>query len=176
MMSGEPVSTPPPNRTLNIRPARAADVAEITNLIRELAVYEKLEHEVRATPEMLQQHLFGPRPVAEVLMAELDDAVVGFALFFTNFSTFRGLPGLYLEDLFVRPEARGRGIGQALLRRVAQLAVERGCGRMEWAVLDWNTPSIEFYKAHGARPMSEWTIFRLEHQALNELAARSGGF
>ena len=144
-----------------IRPARLDDAPTIANLIRELAVYEKLEHQAKATSDDLARHLFGDRPAAEVLIAEVAGEPVGFALFFPTFSTFRGQPGLYLEDLFVRPEHRGQGIGKALLASVAKLAVDRGCGRLEWAVLDWNTPSIEFYRSQGAVPMDEWTVFRV---------------
>ncbi len=154
-----------------IRPARPDDAEAIAALIRELAAYEKLDDEARATPESLHQHLFGPRPFAEALIAEVDGEPVGFALFFHNFSTFRGQPGLYLEDLFVRPEFRGRGLGKSLLARLAALAVERDCGRLEWAVLDWNAPAIGFYRSLGARPMDEWTVFRVDDEALARLAA-----
>ncbi len=154
-----------------IRPARPDDVATIASLIRELAVYERLEHEAKATPADLTRHLFGERPSAEVLMAEVDGSPVGFALFFSSFSTFRGQPGIYLEDIFVRPDHRGQGIGKALLASVAKVAVDRNCGRLEWSVLDWNAPSIAFYRAQGARPMDEWTAFRVDDQALLDLAA-----
>jgi GNAT superfamily N-acetyltransferase len=154
-----------------IRPARSDDAEAIAALIRELAAYEKLDDEARATPESLHRHLFGPRPFAEALIAEVDGEPVGFALFFHNFSTFRGQPGLYLEDLFVRPEFRGRGLGKSLLARLAALAVERDCGRLEWAVLDWNAPAIGFYRSLGARPMDEWTVFRVDDEALTRLAA-----
>jgi GNAT superfamily N-acetyltransferase len=153
-------------KTATIRPARLEDVPTIASLIRELAVYEKLEDQAKATDDDLARHLFGDRPAAEVLIAEVEGAPVGFALFFSTFSTFRGQPGIYLEDLFVRPEHRGRGIGKALLAGIAKLAVDRGCGRLEWAVLDWNTPSIEFYRSQGAVPMDEWTVFRLADSAL----------
>ncbi|MFO0959898.1 MAG: GNAT family N-acetyltransferase [Isosphaeraceae bacterium] len=153
----------------SIRPAQPADVGIIAELILELARYEKLEHEAKATPEILLRHLFGPRPAAEALIAEYGGEPVGFALFFTNFSTFRGQAGIYLEDLFVRPQVRGNGIGKALLRRLAETAVERDCGRLEWAVLDWNAPAIGFYKSLGARPMDEWTVFRLDDDALKML-------
>lgn len=155
----------------NIRFATVDDVPLILRFIRDLAIYERLEHEVIATEELLRETVFGPRRYAEVLIGEADDGPAGFALFFHNFSTFLGRPGIYLEDLFVRPEYRGRGYGKALLARLAQLAVERKCGRVEWAVLDWNTPSIEFYKSLGAVPMSEWRIFRLRGDALAALAA-----
>jgi len=156
-----------------IRPARPDDAATIARLIRELATYERLEHEAKASPEDLTRHLFGDRPSAEVLMAEVENIPVGFALYFSTFSTFRGQPGIYLEDLFVRPEHRGRGIGKALLAGVARVAVERNCGRLEWAVLDWNTPSIDFYRSQGAIPMSDWTVFRVADEALQDLASRS---
>jgi GNAT superfamily N-acetyltransferase len=159
---------------LLIRPARPDDADTLVGLIHELAVYEKLEDQARATPESIRRHLFGPRPFAEALIAEVDGQPVGFALFFHNFSTFRGQPGLYLEDLFVRPEYRGAGIGKALLARLAALAVDRGCGRMEWAVLDWNEPAIAFYRSLGARGMNEWTTFRLGDEALARLAERAG--
>jgi GNAT superfamily N-acetyltransferase len=158
---------------LNIRPARAADVSLILALIRELAVYEKLAHEVVATEEQLRENLFGSRPQAEVLLAEWNGESAGFALFFHNFSTFLGRHGLYLEDLFVREQYRGKGIGKALLVRLAGIAVERGCGRFEWAVLDWNTPAQEFYKSLGASPVPEWDMFRVTGQALLELAAHA---
>jgi GNAT superfamily N-acetyltransferase len=154
-----------------IRPATADDARILRDLIVELASYEKLEHLVEATADDLRRHLFGPRPAAEALIAEVDGAAVGFALFFPNFSTFRGLPGIYLEDLFVKAEYRGRGLGKALLKRVATLAVERGCGRLEWAVLDWNAPSIAFYRSLGARPQDEWTLYRLDGEALRELGS-----
>jgi GNAT superfamily N-acetyltransferase len=139
-------------------------------LIRELADYEHLEDQARATPEALGQHLFGPRPYAEALMAEVDGAAVGFALYFPTYSTFRAQPSLYLEDLFVRPEFRGRGIGRALLARLARLAIARDCGRLEWAVLNWNAPSIGFYRSLGARPLNDWTTYRLDENRLQDLA------
>ena len=146
---------------LTIRDAVRGDTALILELIHGLAAYEELSHEVVATPELLEKWLFGERPVAEVLIAEWEGAPCGFALFFHNFSTFLGLPGFYLEDLYVQPEFRGRGIGKGLLLRLARLAVERGYGRVEWSVLDWNEPAIRFYKSLGAKPMDEWTVFRL---------------
>ena len=150
-----------------IRSAQLDDVPTIASLIRDLARYEKLEHEVVLDERLLREHLFGERPYAEVLIAESDAReTVGFALFFHNYSTFLGRPGIYLEDLFVKPEHRGRGYGKALLTRLAQLAVERGCRRLEWAVLDWNTPSIEFYRSLGAVPMDDWTTYRLTGDAL----------
>lgn len=157
-----------------IRPAGPEDAQTIVDLIHELAIYEKLEHEARASAEDLRAHLFGPRPYAETLIAEVDGVPVGFALYFHAFSTFNGRPSLYLEDLFVQPAHRGMGIGKALLIRLARLAVERGCGRFEWAVLDWNEPSIGFYKSLGARAMDEWTVYRLDGDALIRLAARAG--
>ncbi|MGZ7041733.1 MAG: N-acetyltransferase family protein [Thermoanaerobaculia bacterium] len=153
-----------------IRFASAEDVPLILRFIRDLARYEKLEHEVVATEEILWQTLFGQRAYAEVLIAEADGDPAGFALFFHNFSTFLGRPGIYLEDLFVSPEYRGRGFGKALLARLAELAIERNCGRVEWAVLDWNTPSIDFYKSIGAVMMTDWRIFRLKGEPLEKLA------
>ncbi|MGZ7039809.1 MAG: N-acetyltransferase family protein [Thermoanaerobaculia bacterium] len=153
-----------------IRSASAEDVPLILRFIRDLARYEKLEHEVVATEEILWQTLFGQRAYAEVLIAEADGDPAGFALFFHNFSTFLGRPGIYLEDLFVSPDYRGRGYGKALLARLAELAIERNCGRVEWAVLDWNTPSIDFYKSIGAVMMTDWRIFRLKGEPLEKLA------
>jgi len=144
-----------------IRAATEGDVPLILQFIRDLAEYERLSDKVIATEERLRASLFGSPRFAEVIIAEEDAAPVGFALFFHNYSTFLAQPGIYLEDLFVKPEARGRGYGKALLMRLAQLARERGCGRVEWAVLNWNQPSIDFYKALGAVPMDEWTVFRL---------------
>jgi GNAT superfamily N-acetyltransferase len=155
--------------TLRIRPAEAADVPVIANLIRGLATFEKLEDQVSMTEERLAESLFGQHRYAETLLAEDDGTPVGFALFFHNFSTFLGLPGVYLEDLFVMPEHRGRGVGRALLRELARLAVERGCGRLEWSVLDWNRDAIGFYERLGARPNSEWTVYRLTGEALASL-------
>lgn len=154
-----------------IRPATPADLPAIAKLIRDLAEYEKLSHAVVLDEEKLREHLFGPRPYAEVLMAEDAGAVVGFALFFHNYSTFRGRPGIYLEDLFVIPAARGKGFGKALLVALAKLAVERDCARVEWSVLNWNEPSIRFYKSLGAVPMDEWTVYRLTDEALAKLAS-----
>ena len=153
-----------------IRSARPDDVREIHRLIRALAEYEKLAHEVVGTEGALRETLFGARPAAEVLLAEEQGRPIGLALFFQNYSTFLARPGLYLEDLFVEPGWRGKGIGKALLAAVAKLAVQRGCGRFEWAVLDWNTPAIEFYRALGARPLDDWTVFRLTGEALRKLA------
>jgi GNAT superfamily N-acetyltransferase len=156
---------------VRILPARSEDVPVILNLIRALGEYERLSHEIVATEDGLRAWLFGERPVAEVILAFVDGAVVGFALFFPNFSTFLGRPGLYLEDLFVVPEWRGRGIGQRLLRHLAGLAVERGCGRMEWTVLDWNEPARRFYERLGARVMEEWKLCRLTGESLSQVAA-----
>ena len=152
-----------------IRPATAADVPVIVRLIRALAEYERLSDQVVLEEGRLREHLFGPRPAAEVLLAEDEGRVVGFALFFPNFSTFLGRPGLYLEDLFVLPEFRGRGHGKALFQALARLAVERDCGRLEWAVLDWNEPAVGFYRSLGAVPMDEWTVYRLTGPALEKL-------
>ncbi len=157
--------------TATIRPCRPDDAETILRFVRELATYEKLEHCVKATPESLRTHLFGERPAADALLAEVDGEPVGFAIFFTTFSTFRGQTGLYLEDIYVREAYRGRGIGKTMLAMVAQVAVERGCGRVEWSVLNWNAPSIGFYRSLGARPMDEWTVYRLEDEPLAQLAA-----
>jgi GNAT superfamily N-acetyltransferase len=153
-----------------IRPANPADLPLIAELIRALAEYEKLSDEVRFDEATLGEKLFGPRPYAEVLIGEVDGEALGFALFFHNFSTFEGRPGIYLEDLFVQPEARGLGLGKALLAELARLAVERDCARLEWWVLDWNEPSIGFYKSLGARPMDDWTVMRVDGAALAALA------
>ena len=158
---------------LAIATATETDVPLLLRFIRDLAVYEKLEHEVVATQEVLRRTLFGERRYAEALIARLDGEPVGFALYFHNFSTFLGKPGLYLEDLFVEPAHRGKGIGKALLQHLAAIAVERDCGRVEWAVLDWNAPSIAFYRSLGAVPMDQWTVFRLEGAALRAVAERS---
>ena len=154
-----------------IRPATPADLPVIVKLIRDLAEYERLSDKVTLDEARLRDHLFGPRPYCEVLLAEDAGRVVGFALFFHNYSTFLAKPGLYLEDLFVEPAERGKGHGKALLVALARLAVERGCGRVEWAVLDWNEPSINFYKSLGANPEDEWTVFRLTGDALAKLAS-----
>lgn len=156
--------------TFAIRPAERADAPEVLRLIGELARYEKLEHMAAGTESQLAAALFGPRPAAEALVAERGGRAVGFALFFTTFSTFLCKPGLYLEDLFVEPEHRGAGIGKALLRRLAALAVERGCGRFEWRVLDWNTPSIRFYESLGAVVMPEWQLVRMTEPEFGALA------
>jgi GNAT superfamily N-acetyltransferase len=157
--------------SLAIRTATSADLPLIAELIRALAEYERLSDEVRFDEAVLGDKLFGPRPYAEVLIGEVDGEAQGFALFFHNFSTFEGRPGIYLEDLFVRPAARGKGLGKALLAELARLAVERGCARLEWWVLDWNEPSIGFYRSLGARPMDEWTVMRVDGAALAALAA-----
>lgn len=154
-----------------IRTATAGDVPAIVAMIRELAVYEKAEHEVRATEEHIHEALFGDRPAAYAHIAETDGVAEGFALWFLNFSTWQGVHGIYLEDLYVRPEARGRGHGKALLAELARICAERGYGRLEWSVLNWNTPSIDFYEAMGAIPMREWTGYRLTGDALDDLAA-----
>ena len=155
---------------MKIRSATEADLGTIEELIRALASYERMSDEVVMDASLLMKSLFGDRPYAEVLIAEVDGEPAGFALFFHNFSTFVGRPGIYLEDLFVKPEHRGSGLGRALLKRLAAIAVERDCGRMEWAVLDWNEPSIGFYKKLGARPNEEWTVYRLAGEALHNLA------
>ena len=155
-----------------VRNATEDDVPLILSLIKDLAEYERLSHEVVATEEMLRDFLFGERPVAEVLIGEYGDEPAGFALFFHNFSTFLGRPGIYLEDLYVRPEFRGAGVGRALLVHIAGLAKERNCGRLEWSVLDWNEPAIRFYRGIGASPVSGWTVFRLSGEALDNLVAR----
>ena len=152
------------------RPACVEDVPIILQLIRDLATYERAPHEVTATEEQLVDVLFGERPAAEVLLAFEGDAPVGFAVFFYNFSTWLGRPGLYLEDLFVKPEKRGKGYGRALLVELAKIARDRGYGRMEWAVLNWNEPAIKFYRALGATPMDEWTVFRLRREEIARLA------
>jgi len=157
-------------KAFRIRPATRADVPIILELIRDLATYERAPSEVTATEEQLVQVLFGQKPVAEVLLAFEGNTSVGFAVFFHNFSTWLGRPGLYLEDLFVRPEHRGKGYGRALLVDLAKIARDRACGRMEWAVLDWNDPAIEFYKKLGARPLDEWKIFRLTREGIARLA------
>ena len=156
-----------------IREATSSDVPVIAELIRALAEYERLSHEAVFAEEDLRAALFGDQRYAEVLLVEHEGEVAGFALFFHNFSTFLAKPGIYLEDLFVRREHRGHGHGRALLARLAQIAVERRCGRLEWSVLDWNEPSIAFYRALGAVPMDEWTVFRLTDDALSDLAASS---
>jgi GNAT superfamily N-acetyltransferase len=156
--------------SLQIEPARPEDVPAIIALVRELAEFERLAHEVRIEPGPLHEHLFGARPYAEAVMARVSGTTVGFALFFHNYSTFVGRPGLYLEDLYIRPEYRGHGHGEALLRHLARLALERGCGRFEWSVLDWNEKAIAFYRKLGAVAMDEWTVYRVAGDALARLA------
>ncbi|HEV8038665.1 MAG TPA: GNAT family N-acetyltransferase [Bryobacteraceae bacterium] len=160
---------------LKIIPATERDVPLVFSFIRKLAEYEKLLDEVVATEELLREGLFGPHPAAEVVLAYLDGLPVGFALYFHTFSTFVGRPGIYLEDLFVEPTHRGLGVGKALLAYVANLAVERGCGRFEWSVLNWNTPSIDFYKSLGAVPLDDWTRYRMTADALKKLASKNSG-
>ncbi|MBW4486736.1 MAG: GNAT family N-acetyltransferase [Trichocoleus desertorum ATA4-8-CV12] len=154
-----------------VRPAIAADIPTIFALIQALAEYEKLSHEVVGSPEALESHLFGDRPYAEAIMAEVAGQGVGFALFFHNYSTFLTQPGIYLEDLFVLPEYRGQGIGKAFLTYLAQLAVARNCGRLEWSVLDWNAPAIAFYERMGADVLPDWRTCRVTRQSLANLAA-----
>jgi GNAT superfamily N-acetyltransferase len=156
-----------------IRFATEDDIPLILSLIKELAEYERLSHEVSATEDVLRDSLFGGRRVAETLLAYLGGEPAGFALFFHNFSTFLGKPGIYLEDLYVKPELRGAGVGRALLVRIARLAKERGCGRLEWWVLDWNEPAIGFYKTLDAVAMDDWTVYRLTGNALDKLAGSS---
>ena len=159
---------------IHIRAATRADIPLILSFIRALAEYERGLHEVEATEALLDQHLFGAGvgrgPVAECVIGEVDGVPQGFAVFFMNFSTWKARPGLYLEDLFVNPAARGAGLGKALLRHLARVAVERGCGRYEWIVLDWNTPALEFYRAHGAEALDGWTVHRVSGEALRRLA------
>ncbi|MBT8061501.1 MAG: GNAT family N-acetyltransferase [Xanthomonadales bacterium] len=165
------------NSKLTIRAARREDSALILQFIRELAEYERLLHEVTATEQQLAEAIFGPRPFAEVVIAEWDSEAAGFALFFANFSTFLASPGMYLEDLFVRPEFRGEGIGKALLAHLAGIVIRRGWGRLDWSVLDWNRPAIEFYDRIGARHLDDWLQYRLDGPALGEVAgfAAPGG-
>lgn len=158
----------------SIRFAQAADTPVILGFIRALAAYEKLEQDCVATEESLRESLFGARPYAEVLLIEDEGKAQGFALFFHNYSTFLARPGIYLEDLFVDPAWRGKGYGKALLAKLAEIAVTRGCGRLEWSVLDWNQPSIDFYLSLGARAMDEWTIYRVDGPALSALADQVG--
>jgi GNAT superfamily N-acetyltransferase len=163
-----PIATSIPGFT--IRFATAADVPLILRFIRGLAEYEKLSHEVQADEDTLRETLFGSRQVAEVLIGDFQGDGVGFALFFHNYSTFLARPGIYLEDLFVKPDMRGRGFGKVLLTYLAKLATERKCGRVEWSVLDWNEPSIQFYKKLGAAALDDWTMYRLTGRALTNLA------
>ncbi len=160
--------------TLVIRPAVREDVGTVLSFIRQLAAYERLEDEVEATEDALEATLFGPRPAAEVLLASLGGRDVGFALFFETYSTFLARRGLHLEDLFVVPDARGRGIGRALLTHLAKVADARGCGRLEWAVLTWNAQAIQFYRGLGAFSLDDWQTFRLHREGLKALAASGG--
>ncbi len=160
----------------SIEPATRADVPLILQLIRELADYERAPNNAVATEAQLIEVFFGEKPSAQVLLAREGEEPVGFAVYFHNFSTWLGRPGLYLEDLFVRPEQRGKGYGRALLVRLAQIAQERGCGRMEWAVLDWNEPAIQFYKKLGAKPMEDWTVFRLTSDGIGALAESKSSY
>ncbi|MGE5431793.1 MAG: N-acetyltransferase family protein [Syntrophomonadaceae bacterium] len=155
---------------LVIKKACKTDTPLIFSFIRQLAEYERMSDEVVATEELLSEVLFGSNPAAEVVLAYYGEEPAGFALYFFNFSTFVGRPGLYLEDLFVKPEMRGKGIGKALLIHLAKIAIEKKCGRFEWSVLDWNEPAINFYKSLGARPMNEWTVFRVDGEKLKNLA------
>ncbi len=155
---------------LEIRPAKETDVPILLGFIRKIAAYEKLSHQVKTDEALLHRALFGPKPAAEAVLGYCAGEPVAFAVFFHNFSTFTGKPGLYLEDLYVDEEHRGKGFGKAMLLFLARLAKKRGCGRFEWSVLDWNTPAIEFYKNLGAVPMSEWTVFRLAGKTLDALA------
>ena len=157
----------------SIRPASISDCPQILQFIRELAEYEKLLDEVVCDVASLEQHLFGSAPSAKAVIAEYQAQAVGFALYFTNFSTFMGRPGIYLEDLYVQPAMRGKGFGKALLAYLAKLAVDSGCARLEWSVLDWNQPAIAFYQSLGAQAMDEWTVNRVSGQALTQLAAQA---
>jgi GNAT superfamily N-acetyltransferase len=159
------------SRRFVIRDCVEADAETIVNLVRELAVYEKLEEHVKATADDLRRHLFGPDRTAEAILATVNEEPAGFAVFYTTFSTFRGGPVGYLEDLFVRPEHRGLGVGKALLASVARWAIARGCTRLDWSVLDWNSPAIGFYRSIGANPLDEWTSYRLDNEPLAALAA-----
>ncbi len=154
----------------SVRAAELRDVAPMVQMIRELAEFEQLEHLVQVTPEKLRPHLFGEKPVAEAMVAEVDGKAIAFALYFTNFSTFLAQPGLYLEDLYVQPAHRAKGVGEALLTRLAALAAERGCGRFEWSVLDWNANAIRFYERMGATVMPDWRICRISGAALQAFA------
>jgi GNAT superfamily N-acetyltransferase len=164
------MSEPELSTAINIRPAQPEDVPQLLAFICELAEYEGLAHEVQATEPQLHEALFGPRPAAEAAIAELDRRAVGYALYFTTYSTFVGRPGVYLEDVYVQPHAHGRGIGRRLLAYVADAAVQRGGGRMEWTVLAWNQPSIDFYERLGARRLADWTVYRLAGADLVSLA------
>jgi len=161
------------NPRISVTPATPGDIPAILDLIRKLAEYERLSHQVVATEDLLHEHLFGPRPAADALIGQLDSRTVGFALFYQTFSTFLARPGIWLEDLFVLSESRGAGVGSALLRQVAAIAIARNCGRLEWSVLDWNEPALGFYRKLGAVPMNDWTIQRVTSDALNKLAGRT---
>jgi GNAT superfamily N-acetyltransferase len=163
---------PEPRPEFRIVPARPADAEIMVSLVRELAEFERLLDEVRITPDDLRKHLFGTRPYCEAALVWVGEEAAGFALWFHNYSTFMGRPGLYLEDLYIRPVFRGQGYGEALLKHLAALAVERGCARLEWSVLDWNQRAIGFYKSMGAAPMDDWTVYRITGDALLALAAR----
>jgi GNAT superfamily N-acetyltransferase len=163
-----------PRPPFRIAPARPEDAGLIIALVRELAEFERLLHEVRITADDLREHLFGPRPYAEAAVVWVGEDAAGFALWFHNYSTFMGRPGLYLEDLYIRPVFRGQGCGEALLQHLAALAVERGCARLEWSVLDWNQRAIGFYQKLGARPMDDWTVYRVTGDALLALSGRGG--
>ena len=169
------MTTPNAAPALHIRPATVADTDTILYFIRELAIYEKAEHEALATPEHIHRTLFGAQPSVFGLICELDGQAVGFAVYFFNYSTWQGQQGLYLEDLYVTPHHRGVGAGKALLQRLAHIALQHDCGRFEWSVLDWNTPSIQFYDSLGAKPQSEWIRYRMTGQALLDLAAQDTG-
>jgi GNAT superfamily N-acetyltransferase len=169
------MSLPPHSAAASVRPAEPADVVRIHALLVELAEYERLADEVHATADSLRDALFGVRPAAEAIVAEWDGQIVGYALFFTTYSTFGGRAGIYLEDLYVQPQARGRGVGKRLLSHIGKVALERRCGRLEWAVLDWNQPSIEFYERLGARAMSDWSVYRLTGEKLVALASSHDG-
>ena len=172
-MGSQERADPGPSRGCGlIRSATEKDVPIILDLIKQLADYERLSDKVTATEEQVRETLFGERPAAEVLLASSHEETVGFAVFFTNYSTFLAKPGLYLEDLFVKPHARGKGIGKALLAQLAKIALERDCGRVQWAVLNWNKPSLGFYEALGAVPLSEWTTYRLDGEPLKRLAGQ----
>lgn len=161
------------SNSLKIRQATEQDAPLILQFIKALAEYEKLSHEVVATETSLRQSLFGDKPAAEILIAEWQEQPAGFALFFHNYSTFLGKPGIYLEDLFVNPEFRGKHIGMSLLAELAKIATQRDCGRLEWSVLDWNKPAIDFYLSLDAQPMDEWTVYRVTGKALDQLATQS---
>jgi GNAT superfamily N-acetyltransferase len=171
MSTSQPTDAPT-SPAVQLRPAELRDVLSIVGLIRELAEFEKLTHLLQVTPERLRPHLFGEKPVAEAMVAELGGEVIAFALYFTNFSTFLAQPGLYLEDLYVQPAHRGKGVGEALLNRLGKLAAERGYGRFEWSVLDWNESAIRFYERMGATVMPDWRVCRISGEALAAFASR----